>query len=69
MSAKNTNARKSVCERFARLRALLRQKDDLIEQHDLARKESEHRLLNDLQIVASLLALQGRASGNAVVVW
>ncbi|GLS37168.1 hypothetical protein GCM10010869_27610 [Mesorhizobium tianshanense] len=55
-------------EELARLRALLRQKEDLIEQQDLARKESEHRLLNDLQVVKSLLALQGRASGNAVVV-
>ncbi|WP_139043936.1 sensor histidine kinase [Allomesorhizobium alhagi] len=58
------------CEReeLARLRALLRQKHHLIEQQNLAAKEAEHRMLNDLQIVASLLAAQGRASGNAVVV-
>lgn len=55
-------------EELASLRALLRQKDDLIEQQNLASKEAEHRMLNDLQIVASVLAAQGRASGNAVVV-
>ena len=55
-------------EELARVRALLRQKNDLIEQQDLARKEAEHRMLNDLQIVASLLTSQGRASDNAVVV-
>jgi two-component sensor histidine kinase len=55
-------------EEVARLRALLRQKHHLIEQQNVAAKEAEHRMLNDLQIVASLLAAQGRASGNAVVV-
>jgi len=45
--------------------ALLRQKDELIQQQELLRKESDHRLLNGLQMIASVLLLQSRASGNA----
>lgn len=41
---------------------LLRQKDELILQKDLLAKESEHRLLNGLQLIASLLAMQGRVT-------
>lgn len=50
---------------LAKGEALLRLKDEAIEYQALMRKESDHRLLNDMQIVVSLLALQGRASGNA----
>jgi two-component sensor histidine kinase len=39
---------------------LLRQKDEAIDQLDLLSRESNHRLLNDLQIVVSLLSLQSR---------
>jgi len=48
--------------------ALLRQKDVLIQQQELSSKESDHRLLNDLQMIVSLLSLQSRASVNAEVV-
>jgi two-component system, sensor histidine kinase PdtaS len=48
--------------------ALLRQKDGLIQQQELSSKESDHRLLNDLQMIVSLLSLQSRASVNAEVV-
>jgi two-component sensor histidine kinase len=48
-----------------RERALLRQKDDLIQQKDILSKESEHRLLNGLQLVASLLSMQSRAAKSA----
>ena len=46
-------------------RAKLCQKDAWIQQQDLLHKESEHRLLNGLQMISSLLSLQGRASKNA----
>ena len=45
--------------------ALLRQKDELIQRQELAKKESDHRLLNDLQMTISLLSLQSRGSTNA----
>ncbi len=44
--------------------ALLRQKDDLIQQKDVLGKESEHRLLNGLQLITSLLTIQSRATKN-----
>jgi two-component system, sensor histidine kinase PdtaS len=37
---------------------LLRQREELIRQTDILGKESEHRLLNGLQLIASLLAMQ-----------
>ena len=52
---------------LARGEELLRQKDDEIDYQALMRKESDHRLLNDMQIVVSLLALQGRASGSGEI--
>ena len=44
---------------------LLRQKDELILQKDMLSRESEHRLLNGLQMISSLLSLQSRATVNA----
>jgi two-component sensor histidine kinase len=49
---------------LAREEALLRQKDDLIRQQEALGKEADHRLLNGLQMIVSLLSLQSRASGN-----
>ena len=43
---------------------LLRQKDELIQQKDILSKESEHRLLNGLQLIASLLSVQSRGTNN-----
>jgi two-component system, sensor histidine kinase PdtaS len=54
-------------EALARDDALLRQKDELIQSQALLSKESDHRLLNDLQVIVSLLSLQSRASANAEV--
>lgn len=45
--------------------ALLRQKDELIQQQAVLSRESEHRLLNGLQLITSLLSLQSRATQNA----
>jgi two-component system, sensor histidine kinase PdtaS len=47
--------------------SLLRLKDDLIQQQEVLSKESDHRLLNGLQMIVSLLSLQSRASENAEV--
>src|ERR1700683_2498388 len=55
-------------EALAREEALLSQKDALIHQQAVLRQEADHRLLNGLQMVVSLLSLQGRASSNAEVV-
>jgi len=50
---------------LARERVLSRQKDDLIRQQDVLNRESEHRLLNGLQLIASLISIQSRATKNA----
>ena len=44
--------------------ALRRQKDDLLRRQDILSKESEHRLLNGLQLITSLLTIQSRAANN-----
>jgi two-component system, sensor histidine kinase PdtaS len=54
-------------EALARDVALLRQKDEVIKQLELLSKECDHRLLNDLQMILSLLSLQSRASANAEI--
>ena len=43
---------------------LLRQKDELILQKDILAKESEHRLLNGLQLITSLLGEYSRECKN-----
>ncbi len=52
---------------LARDEALLCQKDELIQQRDVLSQESDHRLLNGVQMIVSLLSLQSRASENAEV--
>lgn len=52
-------------EALDREEVLLRQKVETIQQQELLNRESEHRLLNDLQLIISLLSLQSRASQNA----
>jgi two-component sensor histidine kinase len=52
---------------LARGEALLSQKDELIKHQALLSQETDHRLLNGLQMIVSLLSLQGRASENAEV--
>jgi len=47
--------------------ALLCRKDELIRQQAVLNQESDHRLLNGIQMIVSLLSLQSRASTNAEV--
>jgi two-component system, sensor histidine kinase PdtaS len=54
-------------EALAREEALLCQRDELIQQQAVLSQESDHRLLNSVQMIVSLLSLQGRASENAEV--
>src|ERR1035437_3651764 len=49
-------------EALAREEILLREKDALILEQETLRRESDHRLLNGLQMVVSLLSLQSRAA-------
>ncbi len=51
-------------EVIARKQVLLDQKDELIRHKDLMSSESDHRLINGLQMVSSLLSLQSRESKN-----
>jgi two-component system, sensor histidine kinase PdtaS len=53
-------------EALAREQILLAQKDELIRHKDLMSRESDHRLMNGLQMVSSLLSLQSREAQNAV---
>jgi len=46
-------------------RALLRQKDELIQNERLLSRESDHRLFNGLQIIVAQLSLQSWASADA----
>lgn len=51
-------------EALAREALLLQEKEALLAQQEILRSESDHRLLNGLQMVVSLLSLQGRSSAN-----
>jgi two-component system, sensor histidine kinase PdtaS len=50
---------------LAESEARLRQKDEIIQNQELLKKEFDHRLLNDLQMTISLLSLQSRESTNS----
>ena len=52
-------------EALPRENVLLLQRDELIQQQEVLRRESDHRLLNGLQMIVSLLSLQSRAAANA----
>jgi two-component sensor histidine kinase len=47
---------------LARESALLREKHDLLQRHAMMAQEFDHRLLNSLQLIVSLLSLQSRAA-------
>jgi two-component system, sensor histidine kinase PdtaS len=50
---------------LARDEVLLRQKDELIGQQAVLSQEADHRLLNGIQMIVSLLSLQSRDSESA----
>jgi len=52
-------------EALAREEILLRKKNDFIKQQAVLSEESDHRLLNGLQIISSLLSMQSRVAPNA----
>jgi two-component sensor histidine kinase len=51
-------------EALAREKVLLDEKDELIRHKDLMNLESDHRLMNGLQMVSSLLSLQSHEAQN-----
>jgi two-component sensor histidine kinase len=61
------NTERKLRDALAREEILLRQKDALIQRQDLLNKESDHRLLNGMQMIVSLLSLQSRAASNVEV--
>jgi two-component sensor histidine kinase len=50
---------------LVRNEALLFQKDELIRHQEILNQECHHRLLNNLQMIVSLLSLQSRTEANA----
>ncbi len=50
---------------LAESEARLGRQDELIQKQELLSRESDHRLMNDLQMTISLLSLQSRSSNNA----
>jgi two-component sensor histidine kinase len=50
---------------LAESEARLRQQQELIQKQELLSSESDHRLMNDLQMTISLLSLQSRSATNA----
>src|SRR5450756_212047 len=52
-------------DELAESQARLRRQDELIQKQELLSRESDHRLMNDLQMTISLLTLQSRTSTNA----
>ena len=54
-------------QEVARQKALLCHKEGLIQRQTLLTQESDHRLLNGLQMIVSLLSLQSRTTENSEV--
>jgi len=50
---------------LAESEARLRQQEELVQKQELLSRESDHRLMNDLQMTISLLSLQSRSAANA----
>ena len=50
---------------LAREAALLHQKDELLNHREILSREADHRLMNGLQMVVSLLSLQSRGETDA----
>ena len=52
-------------EALDREKLLLREKSDLIRQQEVLNQEADHRLLNSLQIISSMLSMQARSVASA----
>ncbi len=52
-------------EALTRSEALLGEKNALLHYHEVLSRESDHRLMNGLQMISSLLSMQSRLSTNA----
>jgi two-component sensor histidine kinase len=50
---------------LAESEARLRQQEELMQKQELLSSESDHRMMNDLQMTISLLSLQSRSTPNA----
>jgi two-component system, sensor histidine kinase PdtaS len=61
---KNRHTEAKLKKALSREHALLLKQNELIKQKDTLSKESEHRLLNGLQLISSLLSIQSRAAKN-----
>jgi two-component system, sensor histidine kinase PdtaS len=60
-------AKAELREILARESRQLEQTEELLEKQDLLCREANHRLLNGLQMVSSLLSLQGRQANNTEI--
>lgn len=61
-SAEHKAAVEELKAALQREETLLREKQELLQQQDLLTQEFEHRLVNGLQLIVSLLTLQSRAA-------
>lgn len=63
---RHRNVEKQLRTDLARSIALNGQKDFLLQQQDILTKESDHRLMNDLQMIVSLFSMQSRNSTDPI---
>ncbi|MDI1284088.1 MAG: sensor histidine kinase, partial [Reyranella sp.] len=63
--AEHKNLEGSLRRDIARQEAVIHERDESIRQHRLSSQESDHRLLNGLQMIVSVLSLQSRDEPNA----
>lgn len=62
----DTGPVEALCDALAREEILLRRVESVMEEQAVLRDESDHRLLNGLQVVVSLLMMQSRAATTDV---
>ncbi len=62
-----TLAKAELREVLAREHLLLKETEELVEKQNLLSREADHRLLNSLQMVSSLLFMQGRQSNDTAI--
>lgn len=62
----NLCSNERLCAEIAAKDALLRERDEQIERQEALRDECDHRLMNSLQMIASLVSIQSKASTTTV---